>query len=395
MSDARYRVVFSGEVEADATVDEVKAKLAKLFKMSDAQTEKLFGGGQKVIKKNAGLEICQKTQAAFQRAGAICTVEEENPPQDTPLAMENSESTAENTNEEATTSDPEPLQEEQFSCSGCGKMFSADDLIQYEGARICADCKPSFVQRLKEGAEVSQSALSGQYGSIEKALSGQVDFSIGGMIKEAWGLVKGSKLTIVGGVICMYIAAIGITMIMGVAMAMIMPIMAGSSQEMAIGITVGLQLLIQILMMAIMYPFMAGLFMIGIRKSVNLPTSFSMIFGYFNRTISLLIVNVLMTILVMIGFMLLVIPGIYLAVSYMLAMPLLVEKNMSPWKALETSRKAISKKWFKVFGLFSLLWLIVFLSMIPFGIGLIWTAPLGFITVGILYREMFGVESTS
>ena len=70
---------------------------------------------------------------------------------------------------------------------------------------------------------------------------------------------------------------------------------------------------------------------------------------------------------------------------------LVVERGLSPWQALEASRKAISQHWFKVFGLFFVLMLIMLLSMIPLGIGLIWTLPLLIVTMGVLYRTIFGV----
>ena len=39
-------------------------------------------------------------------------------------------------------------------CSVCHKSFPADSVIRYENSWICADCKPSFFQRLKEGASL-------------------------------------------------------------------------------------------------------------------------------------------------------------------------------------------------------------------------------------------------
>ena len=62
----------------------------------------------------------------------------------------------------------------------------------------------------------------------------------------------------------------------------------------------------------------------------------------------------------------------------MLAIPLIVERGLSPWQAMEASRKAITQHWFKVFGLFLLL-------------GLIWTIPLFVMVMGVLYRTIFGV----
>ena len=105
----------------------------------------------------------------------------------------------------------------------------------------------------------------------------------------------------------------------------------------------------------------------------------------------LFILNILMAVLIYIGFLLLLIPGFYLAIAYMLALPLAMERKLSPWEALEASRKAITQRWFKVFGLMLVLSLIMILSMIPLGIGLIWTFPMFIIAVGILYRTIFGV----
>ena len=36
-------------------------------------------------------------------------------------------------------------------CSSCGRTFPSDEVIQYQGHYICAECKPVFVQQIKEG----------------------------------------------------------------------------------------------------------------------------------------------------------------------------------------------------------------------------------------------------
>ncbi|MFO6374032.1 hypothetical protein ACLBYN_16215, partial [Pseudomonas aeruginosa] len=52
----------------------------------------------------------------------------------------------------------------------------------------------------------------------------------------------------------------------------------------------------------------------------------------------------------------------------------------------------ISRHWFKVFGLLLVLSLLMLVSMIPLFIGLIWTGPLFVVSMGILYRTIFGVR---
>lgn len=37
-------------------------------------------------------------------------------------------------------------------CSECGRSFSTGEMVVFEGRHICAECKPRFVQRVREGA---------------------------------------------------------------------------------------------------------------------------------------------------------------------------------------------------------------------------------------------------
>ena len=104
-----------------------------------------------------------------------------------------------------------------------------------------------------------------------------------------------------------------------------------------------------------------------------------------------MITAIISMLLIYLGMFLLIIPGLYLAIAYMLAIPLVVERGLTPWQALEASRKAITQHWFKVFGLFLLLGLITLISAIPLGIGLVWSIPLFVIAMGVLYRTIFGV----
>ena len=39
-----------------------------------------------------------------------------------------------------------------FVCWQCGKTFSQDEVIRFGEAWVCAACKPTYVQRLREGA---------------------------------------------------------------------------------------------------------------------------------------------------------------------------------------------------------------------------------------------------
>lgn len=234
-------------------------------------------------------------------------------------------------------------------------------------------------------SELQEVPRDDQAPSIEEALSRGYDFSIGQLISEAWLLVRGTKGIIIAGFVVFYVAMFIASFIIGA----VLNVFSIFSEN--IVLIIAAQFLTTILASAVTYPFLAGLSMVGIRRAAGQPFSFNDIFSYFGRALPLLITAIVMMILVYIGFILLIIPGLYLSVAYMLAMQLVVERGLSPWQALETSRKAISQHWFKCFGLFLLLGLIVIISAIPLGIGMVWSIPLFVIACGVLYRTIFGV----
>lgn len=224
-----------------------------------------------------------------------------------------------------------------------------------------------------------------QVPSIEEALARGYDFSISSLISESWAKVKGTKGIIIGGFLVFYVVMMLATFVLGAVFG-IFGAMGDSFATIIIG-----EIAISVLASALAYPFMAGINMLGIRRAADQPLSFNEIFSHFGRTVPLMITAIVMMLLIYLGMLLLVIPGIYLAVAYMLAIPLVVERGLSPWQALETSRKALSQHWFKAFGLFLLLGLITLVSIIPLGIGLVWSIPLFVIAMGVLYRTIFGV----
>ncbi|MCP4347354.1 MAG: DUF4339 domain-containing protein [Desulfobacterales bacterium] len=268
-------------------------------------------------------------------------------------------------------------------CSQCLNTFPEEDLIRYENFLVCASCKPVFFQKVKEGAVITSAEPSEMYGSVEKGLKGEYDFRVSEVLSEAWELTKGIKRYVLGGTIIMYTISFILMFITN-------SLIRNAADN--TGMVIGIQFLHQIVSVAVTYPLTAGIMMIGIRRSVGLPVSFSIVFSYFGKIIPLFIANILQMIFLLIGLLLLVIPFFYLTVAYCLVMALIIDKNFRPWQALETSRRAVTHSWFKIAGLALTMFAIMFASAIPMGIGLIWTVPMGAVVYGILYRNIFGVE---
>lgn len=240
-------------------------------------------------------------------------------------------------------------------------------------------------------ATLNDQTVSGDYGSLEKGVSGDYTFAIGDTISEAWNRTKGAKGTFNLAFFIYFLVAIAAMMILQLIMVPFIPTEPGADPTLFISASIGQQILLNLILM----PVALGLFILGLRRSLGAPIEATEIFGYYNKALSLLGTLILMYIMIIIGYLLFVLPGIYLSVAYILAMPLVVEKNLTPWQALEASRKAISKRWFSVLGFMLVMGIILMISMVPFGLGLIWTVPMMMIAYGIVYRNMFGAEAVT
>jgi hypothetical protein len=81
------------------------------------------------------------------------------------------------------------------------------------------------------------------------------------------------------------------------------------------------QLIAPIVITAVVYPFLTGVVMQGVHRAVDLPVTFSDTFGCLDVATPVIVAAVLSTILINIGFMLLIIPGVYLSEAYLSVAP--------------------------------------------------------------------------
>lgn len=68
---ANYNLIFQGEIVAGASLEEVKANVARLFKADAAKTAALFSGKTIVIKRNLDSDSAKKYLAVLKKAGAL------------------------------------------------------------------------------------------------------------------------------------------------------------------------------------------------------------------------------------------------------------------------------------------------------------------------------------
>jgi uncharacterized membrane protein len=98
--------------------------------------------------------------------------------------------------------------------------------------------------------------------------------------------------------------------------------------------------------------------------------------------------------LIIVGILLLL-PAIYLGIAYTFAIPLIIDRRMDFWPAMETSRKLITKKWFGFFGFSIVLGLINMGGALICGLGLLLTVPLSVCAIAAAYENIVGLTGDS
>ncbi len=138
----------------------------------------------------------------------------------------------------------------------------------------------------------------------------------------------------------------------------------------------------------------AGYGIVAFRLASGQPFQFNDFFRGFNYFLPLFLASLASTLLVSIGLVLLLVPGIYLAVAYMFTTFLVIDYRMEFWQAMETSRAIITRHWFSFFGFALVLFVLNFFGALALGVGLMVTIPVTSCAAAIAYKEIVGLYSS-
>ena len=85
-----YSVVMTGRIADGMELGQVKANVAKLFKLGDEQLEKLFSGKPVAVRRGVDRQQADKICAALTKAGAVAAVKSNRPlaPVEAPAAVQ-------------------------------------------------------------------------------------------------------------------------------------------------------------------------------------------------------------------------------------------------------------------------------------------------------------------
>ncbi|MFC0444803.1 hypothetical protein ACFOD1_11045 [Pseudidiomarina halophila] len=90
-------------------------------------------------------------------------------------------------------------------------------------------------------------------------------------------------------------------------------------------------------------------------------------------------------------FALFVLIAIYLQLSFTLATPLILERQLSVSRAIFASVLILNKQMLPLIAIYAIFTIIVIISALPLLLGLIFTIPMSFNVIGVIYNRLIGV----
>lgn len=134
-----------------------------------------------------------------------------------------------------------------------------------------------------------------------------------------------------------------------------------------------------------------GFYYYFILKIRGQPASVGDLFAGFTKAfLPLLLAGVLVSIFITVGLLCLVLPGIYLAIAYAFTYLLAVDRGLGFWEAMETSRKTVTRQWWRVLGLILLSIPFFLLGVAALVVGIFVALPLVAGAFAYANEDLFG-----
>ncbi len=139
-------------------------------------------------------------------------------------------------------------------------------------------------------------------------------------------------------------------------------------------------------------PMMGGLFALYLKRIRGQPATFGDAFVGFSVFLPLMLAQIVSGLLTGLGLLLCILPGIYLGVSWVFTLPLVMDKRLDFWPAMELSRKVVTRHWWQMFGLLILCGLVTLAGLLACCVGIIVTGAIAEAALMYAYEDIFGAH---
>jgi hypothetical protein len=117
--------------------------------------------------------------------------------------------------------------------------------------------------------------------------------------------------------------------------------------------------------------------------------------GFSLAFVQLFLAGLVSNLLTGLGVILCIVPGIYLGVAWVFTLPLVIDKKLDFWPAMELSRKVVTRHWWVIFGLLLANVLVILAGLVVCCIGVYVALPVTFGALIYAYEDIFGAPSAA
>jgi uncharacterized membrane protein len=139
-------------------------------------------------------------------------------------------------------------------------------------------------------------------------------------------------------------------------------------------------------------PLMVGFIRFNAKCVRGQPATLGDCFSGFDLLGTSVLTYILMVLLVLVGTLLCILPGIYLAISYIFAWNLMAERRGTAWECLEMSRQAVTAHWGWALLLLVVGSLLAYAGLIACIIGVLVTMPFYGLMLATAYDRLFAEQ---
>ncbi len=293
-------------------------------------------------------------------------------------------------------------------CAECGGRFPVSDTIQIGDARVCANCKPVFVQKMREGVPQSFAGAATNL-TEEQILEREYRIDIGSAVNRGWATLTNNAGLMIGTLLLVGLLFLVFSVI-GALVAKVIPF-----SNAVLGIFFAM-------------PLLAGLLWLSLRLVRGEPAEVSDGFaGFKTHYVNLIGFGAIQFVINLICYIPIILVAAGLGISSTLLqrgqfsatmtpamilgivatcllsicclsfvntlfcyVPLLImDKNYHAWQAIQLSWRMVRRRWWMTFAFLLVSGLLYMLGVLLCCVGLLATGPLYFNMKAILYNDNF------
>jgi uncharacterized membrane protein len=213
------------------------------------------------------------------------------------------------------------------------------------------------------------------------------DLDIGECLRRSWELLKRNAGLLVGATAVFLVLVVVVNQLISLlTSSAVRTLMEGNIEPGAILII----LLAQIPEVAFSGIMTGGFYLLLLKLIRGQAAGIGDLFaGFSPAAAQLALAAIVIQFLTLLGSLACLAPGVYLYVAWILTVPLIMDKGLAFWPAMELSRKVVTKHWWLMFCLFLVTVALSLAGLLACCVGILVALPVGFGALAYAYVDIF------